>query len=250
MPIPVEYVNGKKTFTVLENNPEVMNELASKLGLSPRLQFHDVYSLTDPELLGMIPRPCLALLVITPLTPAWHAERSSEDMEKPMYAGAGTDEPIWFKQTLGHACGSIGLLHSVINGPAKEHILPNSTLSKIREGAIPLKWEERAQFLYDNKDFEKAHQSVAEVGDTIPPDASGGDKLGQHFVSFVKTEDGMLWELEGSRKGPIERGALNEDEDVLSERAVQLGLGRIIELEKQNGGKDLRFSCIALSETT
>jgi ubiquitin carboxyl-terminal hydrolase L3 len=41
-PIPVVFRDGKKTFTVLENNPEVMNTLASRLGLSPELQFYDV----------------------------------------------------------------------------------------------------------------------------------------------------------------------------------------------------------------
>lgn len=108
--------------------------------------------------------------------------------------------------------------------------------------------KERAQMLYDSKEFEVAHQSVAELGDTLPPDAAGGDKLGQHFVAFVKGDDGRLWELEGSRKGPICRGTLGEDEDVLSEKAIAMGLGRVIEMEKAAQGGDLRFSCIALAD--
>lgn len=52
-----------------ENNPEVMTRLATKLGLSPKLQFYDIYSFDEPELLAFIPRPVLALLVIIPLTP-------------------------------------------------------------------------------------------------------------------------------------------------------------------------------------
>ena len=55
------------------------------------------------------------------------------------------------------------------------------------------------------------------------------------------------WELEGSRKGPLDRGVLGEEEDVLSERAIQMGIGRVIELERESGGADLRFSCIALA---
>jgi ubiquitin carboxyl-terminal hydrolase L3 len=62
---------------------------------------------------------------------------------------------------------------------------------------------ERAQLLYSSKDFEDAHQSVAEMGDTAPPSAEEGDRLGQHFVAFVKGDDGRLWELEGSRKGVL-----------------------------------------------
>lgn len=225
-----------------------MNTLAYKLGLSRDLEFHDIYSLTDPDLISLIPRPVLALLVIIPIAPAWHADRISEDENKPFYTGSGPDEPvIWFQQTIGHACGSIGLLHCLLNGPAKEFILPDSTLSKLREQAIPLKMTERAQLLYDSKELEEAHQSVAEMGDTAAPSAEEGDKLSGHFVAFVK-EDGRLWELEGNRKGPIDRGLLGEDEDVLSERAVERGIGRIIELERVKGGGDLRFSVIALTK--
>jgi ubiquitin carboxyl-terminal hydrolase L3 len=101
------------------------------------------------------------------------------------------------------------------------------------------------------------------------------DRLGQHFVAFIK-EDGRLWELEGSRvsihlftisclpfsaqscnstvlkepkKGPIDRGALAPEEDVLSPRAIELGIGRVIKMEKESGGSDLRFSCIALAKS-
>ena len=134
----------------------------------------------------------------------------------------------------------------MINGPAKSYIEPNSTFAKLREAAIPLGMEDRAKLLYDSKEFEEAHQSVAEIGDTAPPSAEEGDKLGQHFVAFVK-EDGKLWELEGSRMGPLERGEMGDDEDVLSEKALEIGLGRVIRMESEDGGGDLRFSCIALT---
>jgi len=37
------------------------------------------------------------------------------------------------------------------------------------------------------------------MGDTIAPSAEDGDRLGQHFVAYVKGADGHLYELEGSR---------------------------------------------------
>ncbi|TVY85649.1 Ubiquitin carboxyl-terminal hydrolase isozyme L3, partial [Lachnellula willkommii] len=169
----------------------------------------------------------------------------------PEYGTGQEDEKwsniLWFKQTIGHACGSIGLLHCAINGPARHYIAEGSTFAKIRERAIPLGVEERAQMLYDDGEFEVAHQSVAELGDTVAPSAEDGDKLGQHFVAFVKSDDGKLWELEGSRPGPLFRGTLAADEDVLSERGLALGLGRVIEMERVSGGGDLRFSAIALA---
>ncbi|KAH0396717.1 ubiquitin carboxyl-terminal hydrolase, partial [Aureobasidium melanogenum] len=235
----------KKTWKMLENNPDVMDRLAAKLGLSPSLQFYDVYSLDDTELLAHIPRPALALLVIIPLTAAWDHNRKAEDEHKEVYASCGPDEPvIWFKQTIGHACGSIGLLHSLINGPAVDFITPDSDLASIRTQAIPLKMSQRAEMLYNNETFEIAHKSVEEAGDShVDPSL---ERNGGHFVSFVKC-DGKLWELEGDRKGPLDRGSLGEDEDVLSPRALEMGIKRIIALNATGGEEELRFSCIALA---
>ena len=233
-----------------ENNPDVMNQLATKLGLSSDLQFYDVYSLDVPDLLGHIPRPALALLVIIPLTPAWDRSRKAEDADnkEASHTGSGgPDEPplIWFKQTIGHACGSIGLLHSVINGPAVDFIKPDSDLAAIRRLAIPLDMTKRAQMLYNSEPFELAHKSVERAGDSVADPT--GEREGGHFVSFVKS-GGKLWELEGSRVGPIERGSLADDEDVLSPRALDMGIKRIIKLNAEGGGgENLLFSCIALA---
>ncbi|KAF2442750.1 cysteine proteinase [Karstenula rhodostoma CBS 690.94] len=235
-------------FEMLENNPEVMNHLAYSLGLDKSLSFYDVYSLDDPELLAFIPRPALALLVIIPLTPSWHAARTAEDADKPDYAGKGEEEPvIWFKQleTIGHACGSIGLTHALLNSEASKHIQPGSTLDQVRKDALPKAMMERAKVLEHSDAFVKAHADAAKLGDTVAP--AFEVETGQHFVAFVKGRDGHLWELEGSRKGPLDRGALNEDEDVLSPAALEKGLGNLIRIEAASGG-DLRFSAIALAE--
>ena len=227
----------------IENNPEVMNALATRLGLSSSLTFYDVYSL-DSSAFEHIPRPAFALLVIIPLTPSWAANRSAEDANKGPYTGHGDNEPvIWFKQTIGHACGSIGLLHSVINGPAMDFIIPGSDLDKIRKAAIPLKVAERAEMLYNNQAFENAHKSVEQDGDSYS-DAEV-DREGGHFVSFVKS-GGKLWELEGDRKAPLERGSLSDDEDVLSPRALEMGIKRIVEMSKGEG-EAMLFSCMALA---
>ena len=227
-----------------ENNPDVMNQLATKLGLSSDLQFYDVYSLDVPELLAHILRPALALLVIIPLTPAWDRNRKAEDADKEPYTGCGPNEPvIWFKQTIGHACGSIGLLHSVINGPAVDFIKRDSDLAAIRSLAIPLEMTKRAEMLYNSEPFELAHKSVEQAGDSAADPT--GEREGGHFVSFVKS-GGKLWELEGSRMGPLERGSLADHEDVLSPRALDMGIKRIIKLNAEGGGEDL-FSCIALA---
>ncbi|KAI0172274.1 putative ubiquitin carboxyl-terminal hydrolase [Hypoxylon sp. FL1284] len=235
----------QKRWVVLENNPEVMNQLAATLGLSPELAFHDVWSLDEPEVtMAHIPRPALALLVILPLTPGWAADRRAEDARRPEYAAGPEEQVLWFKQTIGNACGSIGLLHCAVNGGAAAHILPGSDLERIRNAAAGLKTaDERAGLLYHDAAFEAAHAACAPLGDSVAPGNTDEDPGNGHFVAFVKA-GGRLWELEGSRKGPLDRGALADDEDVLSPRALELGFRRIVEL----GGGDLRFSCIALAK--
>lgn len=238
---------AKKLFTVLENNPDAINSLARDLGLNTdAVSFHDVYSLTELDLLAFIPRPVLALLVIIPLTPTWHEARTAEDKDKPEYEGKGSEEPvIWFKQTIGNACGSIGLVHCLLNSEASKHIQPGSVLEKIRDAALPKSIWERAKVLEDSDEFEKAHADAAKLGDTATPIPVSDEHTGQHFVAFVKAKDGHLWELEGARKGPLDRGLLQDDEDVLSPAALDKGLGRLMRIESDKGG-DLRFSAIAL----
>lgn len=263
-------MNGKKTFTVLgwtsssfichspallprvhsltssENNPETLSHLAFSLGLSPNISFYDVYSLTEPSLTSHIPRPVLALIAIIPLTPTWKADRLAEDASKPIYVGKGGEEKVlWFKQTIGNACGSIALIHACLNGPLRKYITPGSTLDTIAHEAVHRGVDERARLLYDNIELEEKHQAAAWMGDSKPPDHS--DHCGLHFVAFVRMEDGGVWELEGARGvGPILRGT-TEEGDNLSSQAIELGIGRILEAEKAGGGEDLRFSLVALA---
>ncbi len=110
-------------FIPLEANPELMTALLRKLGLSSALQVHDVYSITEPELLAFIPRPALALLLVFPVSATYESSRLAEDAGVDEYAGKGPEEPVmWWKQTIRNACGLMGLLHAVSNGPAKGFI--------------------------------------------------------------------------------------------------------------------------------
>jgi len=126
-------------------------------------------------------------------------------------------------------------------------IVQKSELHRLLSEAIPLKTTERAKLLEDSDVLEAAHHAAAVSGDTAAPDLGAAERLGNHFIAFVKGKDGHLWELEGSRKGPLDRGILGESEDVLSEKALELGIKRYVKLEEEAGGKELRFSCLALA---
>lgn len=111
-----------------------MSSLVHKLGLSPSLSFHDVYSLTDTSLLDFVPRPAHALLLVFPVSSAYESSRLAEDASLPEYTGSGPDEEVlWFRQTIGNACGLMGLLHAVSNGLVRDFIGMLSYLIKYRE---------------------------------------------------------------------------------------------------------------------
>lgn len=100
-----------------------MSSLVHKLGLSQKLAFHDVFSIDEPELLAFVPRPAHALLLVFPVSETYEKFRIQEDKDRSEYQGHGPEEEvIWYKQTIGNACGLIGLLHGVSNGAARSNI--------------------------------------------------------------------------------------------------------------------------------
>ncbi|KZZ96109.1 Peptidase C12, ubiquitin carboxyl-terminal hydrolase 1 [Moelleriella libera RCEF 2490] len=235
-------VPSAPAFIPLEANPELMTKLIHKLGVSPALALHDVYSLTDPDMLSFIPRPALALLLVFPITAVYESSRMAEDNTIDEYRGTGSQEPVvWWKQTIRNACGMMGLLHAVSNGPARNLIEQGSILDTLLQKSIPLAPRDRSVLLEKTPEIAAAHKEAASAGDTSPPDAQ--DDIDLHYVCFVKGNDGALWELDGRRKGPIRRGDLPENEDMLSERALSLGILKFLERE----GGDLRFSAVALA---
>ncbi|OHE90957.1 ubiquitin carboxyl-terminal hydrolase, family 1 [Colletotrichum orchidophilum] len=239
--------SGNKTFIPLENNPDVFTSLIHDLGISPSLGFFDVYSLDDASLLSLVPRPALALIFISP-APMYYQVRAADDTrlakeDGVTYAGAGPDEPvIWFRQTIGNACGLYALIHAVGNGPAREFVREGSLLDALLNEAEPLTWEKRADVLYQSEALEEAHMKAAREGDTVAPPAE--EKPGYHFIAFVKGKDGHLWELEGGSDGPVDRGLLGDGEDMLSEEALERGVKRFIGFADGN----LEFSIVALAK--
>ena len=95
--------------------------------------------------------------------------------------------------------------------------------------------------------MESAHQTAAAKGDTAAPAAD--QKVDLHYVCFVKSGKNNLWELDGRRKGPLLRGKLDENEDVLSEKALAIGVRSFLKREAEAGGGELRFSLVALGST-
>ncbi|KAJ5860630.1 uncharacterized protein N7529_007940 [Penicillium soppii] len=211
----VQIINGKKTFIPLENNPEVHTHLCKNLSVTD-LTFHDVLSIT-PEMLSFIPRPVNALILLCD-QPIYKATRSKVEPTIPEYTESGDKPVIWMRQTIGHACGLMALLHVVVNLDNGNHVTAGSELKKLVEQAVQLGPKERAELLYNSKFLEEAHMDAASEGSSIVPLPQ--DECGFHFVAFVK-KDNKVWELNGGLNGPLLRGDLDK-EDLLSDRGLDL----------------------------
>ncbi len=233
--------DAPNAFIPLEANPPLMTGLLHRLGMAPTLAVHDVFSLTEPDMLAFVPRPAMALLLVFPISDAYEKYRLAEDADRPLYAGKGSQEPVmWFRQTIRNACGIMGLLHASANGPARNFVAEDSPLDLLLKRAVDLAPPERAKLLETDTALAQAHAAAAERGDTAAPDAR--DDIDLHYVCFVKTDDGTLWELDGRRKGPISLGKLEEGDDVLSDKGLEWGPLAFLARESA----DLRFSCVAL----
>ncbi|KAI0014594.1 ubiquitin carboxyl-terminal hydrolase, family 1 [Xylariomycetidae sp. FL0641] len=212
-----------KHFIPLESNPEVFTKLLHRLGVSTTLCFQDVYSINNPNLLAFVPRPAHALVLVCP--EAYGKLFATEDATAVPYTGSGEHEPVvYFEQTIHNACGLYALLHAVCNGEARGRIEPGTTLAHLLQECIPLQPAERAAALENSKPLEDAYNSVASEGDTEAPDAE--DEVEFHYFCFVKShQNGHLYLLDGDRKRPIDLGGLGIEEDVLSNKCLDIVRG-------------------------
>lgn len=239
---------GKKSFVPLESNPEVFNELIHVMGVKDRVGFHDVYSL-DEELLAFVPRPVYALILTFPVSQTYekYREEADKNLADDYYAEiSGTDKEtaVWFRQTIGNACGTMAILHALANGLPMADISPDSPIDKLIKDTRALNVGDRAAYLESSSDLEKHHGAVATKGDTQAPEATAD--VEHHYVCLTRSRTGdRLVELDGRRKGPIDHGPLGPDEDLFSPKAIELARS-FLTRESQNAGAS--FSMIALAE--
>ncbi|KAK7750062.1 ubiquitinyl hydrolase 1 [Diatrype stigma] len=234
----------RKHFIPLESNPELFTQLIHRLGVSTSLQYHDVLSLDDPELLALVPRPALALVLVFPTSPSYKSSIAGYDQTVNDYTKFGDQEEVmWYRQTINNACGLYGILHAVSNGQARDHIVPHSHLFKLVEKCKDLGPKERAAVLEEDEELELAYEEVALQGDSEAPE-NPEDEVDFHYVCFVRShKDGHIYELDGDRKAPVNWGASAEN-DMLAGK----GLGVIKQFTMQVES-DTGFSLLALSPT-
>lgn len=223
----------------IESNPEVMNAYAAKLGLNTSTYaFIDVLS-TEDWALAMVPSPVVAVLLLFPIKEASEKHRAEEDAQIKQ-AGQAVDPRLYFTlQTVGNACGTIGLLHAVVNAstltggeldlPADSWFHRWMTNPASGRDATP---EQRAKALESNTELEAEHSASVQQGSSAVVEDTYN-----HFICFV-AKGGALYELDGRKSFPVNHGPCA---DLLTDAV------RVVRGFMARDPDEVRFTMVALA---
>ena len=200
----------RKKWFPLESNPALINSYISKIGYDTSLyEFVDVFS-TEDWALDMLPQPVAAVLLLYPLTSTQLANTPEEQSTS---AALPQQDNVWFiKQRIGNACGTIGLLHSLLNlpEPLKMMIQQDSWLEKFSDSCpAPLDPTAKAEILEADSKIEKMHDAATSDESNATDRGSTKDEILTHFVALVCVND-RLYELDGRKQGPVDHGPTSQ----------------------------------------
>lgn len=217
----------------MEINPEMLNKVLSRLGVSSGWRFVDVLGFEEDSL-NSVPSPACALLLLFPLT-AQHENFRKKQTEE--LKGQEVSSKVYFlKQTASNSCGTIGLVHAVANNQEKILFDEGSSLKEFLIATADLSPDERAKRLDNNKAIQDAHNAVAQEGQCRVE-----DKVNFHFILFTNV-DGHLYELDGRMPFPINHGASSDNTLLKASAKVCRQF-----TEREEG--EVRFSAVALCKS-
>nr|XP_015627171.1 ubiquitin carboxyl-terminal hydrolase 3 isoform X3 [Oryza sativa Japonica Group] len=225
-----------KRWIPLEANPDVMNQFMWGLGVAEgEAQFCDVYGLDD-ELLAMVPQPVLAVLFLYPLTSLDDDEEESGAAATSTAGDKDLSKRVYFtKQTVGNACGTVGVIHAIGNAASKLKLVEGSYFDRFYKQTVDMDPVQRAAFLEEDDEMEDAHSVAASAGDT-----DANVEVNEHFVCF-SCVDGELYELDGRKSQPICHGPSSPD-TLLQDAA------KVIKARIASNPDSMNFNVMALSK--
>ena len=230
----------KKRWFPLESNPDVMNTYVQKLGFpaDSGYQFVDVLS-TEDWGLGMVPRPVIAVVMLFPICEASEAHKAQEQARIEADGQTCSANVYHTKQTVGNACGTVGLIHAVANGAPGAGIEVGGWFKDFIDSTRGLASSaERAAALEASQELDDAHGETAQQGQSAVPDAS--ERVNTHFITLAGV-DGQLYELDGRKEQPINHGPTTPD--TLLEDACA-----VVKAFMARDPKELRFTILALAK--
>ena len=173
--------NANQRWFPLESNPQLINDYVQKLGFDTSLyEFCDVFS-TEDWALDMIPQPVAAVLMLYPLT-----DKQEKATGDDVVASDEDQKDIWFmKQRIGNACGTIGLLHTLMNAPEPLRIFaPGSWLANFKKDTEEAEKDpvKKAELLESDNKIAKMHDEATSSESNQTSRGQLDDAIITHFM--------------------------------------------------------------------
>eukprot|EP00940_MAST-03C_sp_MAST-3C-sp2_P003241 g3241.t1 len=229
----------------LESNPVLLNGFCEKMGLSAKkAAFHDVYGV-DPGLLSFVPQPCVAVVLLFPVTENNVAfkKKQAEAIEEDPSSNKVSENVFYLSQLdgLGNACGTIATIHALANACADD-LSKDSPLLAFIESASKLDTADaRGKALLHAKGIREVSEKTAASSEASTKCPERTERLHAHFVAFV-LRDGDIYELDGRKQCPINHGTSSEKSFLVD--TAKVIKEKFMKLDPEN----MHFNIMALSK--
>ena len=217
----------KPNWVPLESNPDSLNNFAHSVGLPAEYSFVDCFGL-DPELLGFVPRPVYGFILLFPYDNPAIKEAKKERNKKLEEGGQPPVDCFWMKQHIGNACGTIAVVHSILNNREDIKLEQGSLLEKYYNEAKPLAADDRCYLLGGWNEIKNVHRylsllvffvsfpsslkslqsGAASIGQTEAPAANAD--VNYHFVAFTEAS-GHVVEFDGGKRSHVVHKECSKD---------------------------------------
>nr|ACO14597.1 Ubiquitin carboxyl-terminal hydrolase isozyme L3 [Caligus clemensi] len=185
----------------IECNPDTMNKFLYQCGMPKSWCINGVFGLDEP-LLAMLPKPVLGVMLLFPTAKELPAEEKGSSVVE-----EENSDVYFMKQTISNACGTVAMIHCIANNLDSIKV-ESGFLKAFLDSSMSKNAGERAHLLEFDKNVCNSHDEVAREGQSAVPDIN--DDVDYHFVALVH-KNGTLYELDGRKNGPINRGPTTKD---------------------------------------
>lgn len=204
-----------------------------------KYSFTDVFS-TEDWALDMVPRPVVGVVMLFPIKDVSEEHAKAERTKIEQDGQTVSDNVYYMKQTIGNACGTVGIIHAIINANkqgTRDLVKKDSYLDKLTTVTATMTAAERAAYLESDDEIESVHGSAAAEGQSAQE-----EDVNTHFICFTHM-DGCLYELDGRKQFPINHGSTTA-ETLLEDTCV------VVKQFMERDPGELKFTILALAHTS